>query len=568
MAKTDLKTQAEMQKLLATEMIFYRHKPFKFIEDKMGLAKADCLDKLKGKTFKYKDKYGETKEAMLFDENGFLVHSDLSIYKQKMFKHQTKKAWKKFCKGKQLTWQQTLEVEAYRRGIQTFNQDSYELRRRFISICSGHGIGKSSFLSIISLHFLICFQGAQIGATANTRDQLEDVLLKEFFFWRKRLPEYMSMNINQIEGMIKVMGQKDWFLRARVASPDKPEALAGLHGDYVMLIVDEASGVSDNVFEVMYGALTGENFIVIYTSNPTRTEGEFYDSHHKNKHKHTCLQFSSMESPIVKDAFMETMEKYEKDSDEWKIRVLGQFASTDEMNDKGWIPLFANLKIMFEPDNGQIIHKPIIGVDPAGQGRDETIITVRDTIYMKQVLSEKTSTPVDTARKVETVRDAYRSKSVDIGVDGFGIGAQVVANIRENVGEKGGANAILTDKPREEAKDRFTSYKSELAWKFREWVAGGGIIITNQKQKWLDDLSKIKFKRDLSGKIKLMSKVEFKKEYGYSPDRFDSGLYTFFRDEPTRPVVKTKKQLEQEELDDFIRKAQGAGDSFEDYSSM
>ena len=249
-------------------------------------------------------------------------------------------------------------------------------------------------------------------------------------------------------------------------------------------------------------------------------------------------------------------EDYGKDSDEVRIRVDGEFASVAEMDDKGWIPLFANVKIHFEPEQGQKVYKPIMGVDPAGKGRDTSIVVVRDSVYMKIVLTEKTSSEPDLARKIETIRDAYGTTSSDIGVDAFGLGAKVVANINTKIGET--VMALLCDKPREETKHLYHTYKAELAWKFREWCLRGGIIITNNQKEWLKEMEKIKYKRDGQGRIVLMDKITFKKEYGFSPDRFDAGIYTFFRDNPTMPVIIPKEELMKQENMEFIQRVQQA----------
>lgn len=527
---------------------------FLFADEAMGMKASEPLDELRGVPIKYKDGFGREQTTILFDVKGRLVYHDLSFYTQDMFKNQGRGEFRARYRGKRFTWQQTVELEAYQRGIDTFDKDSFDMAKRWISIRSGHGIGKTSFLATISLHFLICFFGSQIGVTANTEDQLKDIFLKELSIWKSKLPEHLADNIEVLDDVVRIMGEKDWFLRARVARPEKPEALAGLHGHYVLVLVDEASAVHDRVYEVMKGALTGENYLVIYTSNPTRTEGEFYESH-KDGSLYTKLHFNSRHSPIVKEGYIEKMESdYGVDSDEVKIRVDGEFAGLAEMDEKGWIPLFANMTIYFEPQRGQIINRCILGVDPAGQGRDRSIVHVRDHVYLKEVLNEQTSTEIDLARKIETIRDAYNSQSKDIGVEAFGIGAKVVANINTKTGDN--VVAILTDKPREETKDKFHTYKSELAWRFREWVARGGIIITNNQKAWLQELEKIKYKRDMQGRIMLMDKVTFKKEYRFSPDRFDAACMTFFKDEPEMPVHLTKDQLEMRETQEFLRLAQ------------
>jgi hypothetical protein len=540
---------------------------FMFTDEALNMRPSEPIDELKGKPITYKDGYGREHTTILFDFDGRLVYHDLEFYKVSMFKNQNRKAFKRY-RGTRYTWQQTIELTAYQRALDTFGKDSFDVRARWISITSGHGTGKTAFISTVALHFLICFFGAQIGATSNTEQQLKDIFLKELYFWKERLPEHLKSNIEMLDDMVRISGEKDWFLRARVARKEKPEALAGLHGEYVLILVDEASGIADIIFEVMKGALTGKQYIVIYTSNPTRTEGEFFDSHNKLKFLYTTMIFSSRHSPIVEIDYVQRMEdEYGADSDEVKIRVDGTFAGMNEMDDKGWIPLFAGLNVLFEPQGLQHINRAVIGVDPAGKGRDSSLVMVRDNVYLKEVLNEKTSSEPDLARKIEMIRDTYNSTSNDIGIDAFGIGARVIANIQTKMGES--VNAILADSQREETKDRYATYKSELAWRFRQWVARGGIIITNNKKAWVNELEKVKYKRDGKGRIMLMSKIEFKKEYRFSPDRFDASLYTFFKDDPTMPVVLTKAQLETKDMQEWIQRQEDAKNlPVQDYSSM
>jgi phage terminase large subunit len=549
---------------------------FLFCDEALNIKPAQPLGALCGTPIKYRDPFGATQTAILFDSRGHLVYPDLAFYTRDMFE-----PWKE-AKERSLTWQQTVILEAYNRALSTFDADSFDMVKRWVSTVAGHGIGKTSCMSIIALHFLVCFPGAQIGATAASENQLKDIFLKEFYVWRDKLPDGIKKDITQLDDMVKVGDGKDWFMRARVSRPDKPEALAGLHGDYVLLLPDEASGIDNMTFQIMKGALTGKNYIVMYFSNGTRTEGEFWESQKKGS-RFTRLQFSSLDSPIVRLGYadMISADYGGTGSDEYKIRVLGQFASVDEMDDKGWIPLFANLRFLFEPEQGQIIARPLIACDPAGAGRDRSIVHVRDNVYLKEVLSERTSSPQDLARKIETIRDAYRSVSNDIAIDAFGIGAQVVANISTKMGES--VNALLTDKPRIGTEDRFATFRDELAWKFRQWVAGGGIIITNNTQAWLRELNGVKYKRDKQGRIHLQSKVDYRKAMGFSPDRFDAAIYTFFKDEPSQPVIVRREDLELIQHARLIRENQGlplnapgtpaitqstGGNSGDSYSSM
>jgi hypothetical protein len=542
---------------------------FLFAYENMNMLPAEPIDELCGVPIPYTNAYGEPKTAMLFDQDGRLIYHDLSFYKVGMFKNQRPHEFKRYNKTR-FTWQQTVKLEAYNRALQTFGKDSFDVSLRWITTRSGHGTGKTASTAVIANHFLTCFPGCQIGMTANTEQQVNDIFMKEFYVWKDKLPEGLKGSIRQTADHIYVGDDMDWFLRAQVARPEKPEALAGLHADFILIIVDEASGVADSVFEVMKGALTGGNYIVLYDSNPTRNEGEFYNSH-KAGSRFTKLHFSSRQSPIVEEGYVEGMEAdYPSNggvpSDEVKIRVDGVFAGTNEMDDKGWMPLFANMTIHFEPEQGQIIRGGIFALDPAGGGKDRAIGGVRDNIYLKEVLNEQTSNPKDLARKVETICEAYEINMNDAGIEAFGIGAEVVANVSTKMGEN--INALLTDKPREGTEKEFASWKAELAWMFRRWVATGGIIITNNKAAWIKEMEKIKYKRDRQGRIVLQGKVEFKKDNKFSPDRFDMAIHTFFKENPTRPVILTKAELQTQEIADFLHKVQATQVVDDTFSSM
>lgn len=535
---------------------------FLYAYDTLRMRPSEPLDELRAAPIPYFDGFGNKQTTMLFDRDGRLVHHDLKVYEPWMFKHQERGAFKKYH-GARFTWQQTVILEAYQRAITTFDKDSFDEVSRWISVAAGHGIGKTADMSVIALHFLTCFPGSQIGMTASTQQQVEDIFMKEFWIWKEKLPVWLSANFVQTADHIRVDGSEDWFLRAQVARAEKPEALAGLHAPYVLILVDECSGVPDNVIETMKGALTGINFIVLYFSNNTRTEGEFYESQTDEKKgaMFVHLSFNAEESPIVSETSLQRWldeAKGDRDADVYRVRVRGLSPHTEEMDEKGWMPFLANVRVLFEPERMQVINRGIIGVDADGNGSDEAGICIRDNIYMKLAFNGKTSSPQDGARKVEMVRDTYNCITGDIGVDAFGVGAKWVVNIRSKSLEDGQPNALLTDKPREGTELLYNSFKSELCWKFREWIIAGGIIITNNQKAWMDIFEKIKYKRDRQGRIMFMDKVTFKKLYKFSPDRFDAAIHTFFKDTPTMPVMMKKDELATIEGQQFMARANAA----------
>ena len=374
-------TTKEQMKIFKHRLAIWREDIFEFLFDVFGFLPAEPQPDLIDIEVPFYTPRGERKRAKLFSKDKRLIYPDLRVYTRDMFMFQTPDEFRN-SRRNYLTWQQTIFLEAYNRGILTFNSDRYEDWWRQITARSGHGTGKTTSEVFMALHFLLVYRGAQIGVTANTESQLKDIFMKEFAKWHARLPTFIRENVEVLDDRVRIKGTRDWFLRARVAGKDNPEALAGLHGDYVLLIADEASGIWDGVFETMYGALTGKNWLIVLASNPTRTSGFFYNTHKKEQRlSWTQLHFNSLESPIVDPIFVKKIsDNYGKDSDEWRVRVLGEFPDEGEMDERGWMPLFANIRVLFEKPDKQIIQHPIIGVDPAGSGTNNAVIVVRDDV--------------------------------------------------------------------------------------------------------------------------------------------------------------------------------------------
>ena len=98
------------------------------------------------------------------------------------------------------------------------------------------------------------------------------------------------------------------FISARTSRRETPEALAGVHSTgKVMLVVDEASGVPEEVFESAAGSMSGENVHTILLGNPTRNSGLFYDTHHRLSGSWHTFHISAYDSPRVSKEFIEEM---------------------------------------------------------------------------------------------------------------------------------------------------------------------------------------------------------------------------------------------------------------------
>ncbi|GIN89861.1 hypothetical protein J22TS1_09120 [Siminovitchia terrae] len=122
--------------------------------------------------------------------------------------------------------------------------------------------------------------------------------------------------------------EERWFATARTAT--KPENMQGFHEDYMLFIVDEASGVADDIMEAILGTLSGAENKLLMCGNPTRTSWVFYDSHHRDRADYKTHKVSSWDSSRAsKENIERLIRKYGEDSDVVRVRVYGEFPKSE-----------------------------------------------------------------------------------------------------------------------------------------------------------------------------------------------------------------------------------------------
>lgn len=394
-----------------------------------------------------------------------------------------------------------------------------------LSIRSGHGVGKSSFLAITTIWFLSCYFPTKMPCTAPTAHQLGDVLWAEIAKWLRQLQLTMPELASQFEWTRDEFRLKDApkesFAVARTARADKPEAFAGFHSDNMLIIADEASGIPDVIFEVGQGALSGENTFVILTSNPTRRSGYFFDSHHKNRAQWSCMTINGEECELVSKQFIEDMAyQYGRDSNVYRVRVQGEFPFSE---DDVVIPLdlCEEAKVRDVAAFGQ----EVWGIDVARFGGDRTVLVRRcDNATLGKHESWNGTDLMQTAGRIYAkwldVPPAERPKQVFVDV--IGIGAGVADRLMElglPVCPVNVAEAASID-------NTYNRLRDELWFKARKWLEKKNCKLFDDDV-LVAELTLPKYAFTSSGKMKVESKDELKKRYPRSPDVADAFCLTF-----------------------------------------
>lgn len=212
---------------------------------------------------------------------------------------------------------------------------SVAVSRSRTSVSSGHGTGKTSGTSMIVLWHMLCFPMSVTLITANDMDQLKATMWKEIGTNVERIrqsPQYgwIAEHIEVLaDATMRVKGYEDtWFVESKTANAKTANKMAGRHGEWLLIIVDEASTVPDEVLTTLRGALTEQHNRMLMNSQPTRNAGFFWRTHHDlsiaNGGDWNNLVFSSVDSPLVSDDALQTLWD-EYDDDERRVRLLGQF---------------------------------------------------------------------------------------------------------------------------------------------------------------------------------------------------------------------------------------------------
>lgn len=409
-----------------------------------------------------------------------------------------------------------------------------------IAIRSGHGVGKSALLSWLVLWFLCTRYPCKIGCTAPTNHQLEDILWPEIAYWHGKLPEGLRNELKLGGLSLEHTRAPDLaFARGRTARPEQPEAIAGLHSPNTMILVDEASGVDDRIFEAGAGSLSTPGAIAVLTGNPTRLQGWFHDAFNRpgfcDRWRHHSV--SSEDVPRASHHIADIVARYGRDSNAYRIRVLGQFPTTE---DDSVISLQAcedaiKRAATVEP----VLHlAPIWGLDVARFGDDRTALARRQgNRLLAPVASWRMRDTMQTAYIVKDAFDACTEdeKPARIYVDVIGIGAGVVDRLRElglpvtgiNVGEAAPAN------------DRYNRFRDELWFRGREWLANG---ILCEDRNLIAELVAPRYSYSATGKIIVERKEDLKERGMPSPDLADAFLLTMAGGEHRRAAPQKEQR--------------------------
>lgn len=421
-----------------------------------------------------------------------------------------------------------------------------------VSVRSGQGVGKTSVESVALIWFLVCFPFPKIIATAPTRQQLNDILWSEVAKWQQKSPLLVEI-LKWTKTYIFMKGyEKRWFAVAKTAG--KAEGMQGFHEDNLLFIVDEASGMEEEIMEAILGTLSGHNNKLLMCGNPTRTTGTFYDSHNKDRGAYKTHKVSSLDCARTnKDNIANLMRKYGEFSNVVRVRVLGEFP---EQEDDVFIPLqLVEQATMRDIDISTHINKITLGVDVARYGDDETVMY--ENVGGKAKIA-KCYHGQDLMRTVGEIVMAYRrlieeyphyKGVITAFIDDTGLGGGVTDRLEEVKREERLKRLEIvpinfaSSPPQDGSEIKYDNITTYMWATVKDMLKSGELVLENDNET-VAQLSVRKYQVTSKGKIALESKKDMKDRDIKSPDRADAlALSCYTTNKVYDPFIENEESL-------------------------
>jgi len=406
---------------------------------------------------------------------------------------------------------------------------------KYVAVKSCHAIGKDWDAGRIALWFLFSHEPCWVITTAPTDRQCKEILWKEIA---------QACSASKVKWGIDVLTQSIELTSTQSAigftsKATDPDRFQGFHSANILIIVDEASGISESTYVAIDACLSAGNAHRLEIGNPTNPTSTFAKSF-KTPGVH-AISVDAFSTPNFTEYGI-TQEDIENNT--WSRKITGILPRPELINPE-WVydkytkwgknnPLYLSrilAKFPVSAEDALISYelieaatarelvpnpdaKSYLAVDVARFGDDFTTIYHRQGKVVRKVERfHGADLMTVTGRAVHAIRELRPDETI---VDVVGIGAGVADRLKElgyRVREFNGGNKAKNA-------EKFYNRRAEAYWILRENI--DALSIDRDNDTLVKQLTDIKWSVDSKERVKLESKDDIKKRLGCSPDDADA----------------------------------------------
>lgn len=402
--------------------------------------------------------------------------------------------------------------------------------RTSVRSCSAGG--KTAVAALIVIWFIAAFgPKATVLTTARSFRQVKEQL------WREIRARYAGAKIPLGADLTQIgmdFGE-DWF--ALGFSTDEPDRITGFHNKHVLVIIDEASGLGDEVYGAIDNPLAAGFTRLLLLGNPTNNIGKFHDAFASPEYQ--SFHISAFDTPtftgegdfpfLISEQYVEQKKReWGEDSPLYEVYILGNFPSGE--GDR-LIPFsLAEAATVDKKIQSEVTDMVAMGVDTARFGEDENVLYVRKGLKVIDSLIWRKSDTEGCIGHIHTKIKEYNPSivSIDEGYNpGIVDGLRAMGLAINGVNFGGKAMDSQT----------FANCRAEMWWGLAQRFKRSEIQIPDDKL-LLKQLTDIKLKDpNKLAQMLIESKEEMKKRGVKSPDRGDALALCFYDAQGVAPGI-------------------------------
>ena len=396
---------------------------------------------------------------------------------------------------------------------------------RRVAVKAGNGLGKGFCAAVAVLWYMHAHQDSAIVlTTAPTFRQVRHIL------WRQIRRLYRPA-AGALEG--KMLDTRWDLSDGRYAlglSADGADQFQGFHSPNMFIVVDEAEGVSDDIYEAIESVMTSDEPLLLLIGNPTTMTGAFRRAFHEERRIYHPITISAFDSPNVRAGRVvmpglttsawveERREIWSEDSAVYRARVLGQFP---EQEDNTLLKL-SDIEAAADrnPPGADGVSSVVLAVDVARFGSDRSVILRRRGNRVEEIQALRQMDTMQLAGRVAAaIRDCGPS---DVYIDEVGVGAGVVDRLHELGHPVRGINVGR----RSRRPETYANLRAEAYWTLAERFRSGNISIPDDNE-LVSELAALRYYYDRNSHVKIECKDEMRKRGLRSPDKADALMLAF-----------------------------------------
>lgn len=417
-----------------------------------------------------------------------------------------------------------------------------------VAVRSAHSTGKTFSMAVLVAWWLNTHEPgtARCVTTAPSGDQVRGVLWVE---------------INRIWEILGLPGRRNqsevWFgsyqaAVGRKSSDYSPATFSGWHAEHLLVIVDEADGVSANLWNAVDTLATNEGAKIVGIGNPDDPQSEFRkrQSDQPFGGVYRTVKISAWDtpnftgepvSPLLHSVLLSPQWVAEKrvqwggrdgqdpDHPFWQSKVEAEYPDESanaviRLSDLARARRSERDGVLARADDRYPIR---VGVDVAGSDTgDESVIRGRRGLRLLGEVKTRTGDPEELEDWLIENLDLFGAQQVAIDADGIGFG--FAGAVRRRRGKRMAVTAIRSSASAGDPKT-YLNRRAEMWWQLREALSRVGANQLDFTQMDDDTAAQLLMPRYQTnkGKIQIESKDDLRKRLGRSPDSADAVVYVF-----------------------------------------